>query len=252
MGEGPLGWRPGSWEKTLDVAKGKASLTSMDTTVTPFSELLRRRTHRSHGTTAGNGFMHDLVDGQCDVADYAALLGQYAFVYDALERAADRMAEHPVAAPFVTPQLTRMPAIRADLEYLVGPDWAELVCPLPATTAYVRRLNEVAATWPGGFVAHHYTRYLGDLSGGHLLGSLLAEQFGFDTNGVLFYIFDQVADPNAFGDTYRAQLDAAPWDDDERERVIAEVELAYALNTGLLAGLDAQRGPLAPPATATA
>ncbi|MGY2898981.1 heme oxygenase [Curtobacterium sp. PvP017] len=216
----------------------------MDTTVIPFSELLRKRTRRSHGSSAGNGFMHDLLGGRCDVADYAALLGQYSFVYDALERAADRMAEHPVAAPFVTSQLTRMPAIRADLEYLIGPDWSELVCPLPATTAYVRRLNEVAAEWPGGFVAHHYTRYLGDLSGGQMIGRMLSDQFGFDTNGVLFYIFDQVADPSAFKDTYRAQLDAAPWSADEQERVIAEVELAYSLNSGLLEGLDARRRPV--------
>jgi heme oxygenase len=187
--------------------------------------------------------MQDLLGGDCDVADYADLLGQYAFVYDALERAAERMADHPVAAPFVTAQLTRMPAIRADLEYLIGPDWSELVCPLPATTAYVRRLNEVAAEWPGGFVAHHYTRYLGDVSGGHVIGQVLAERFGFDTNGVLFYIFDQVADPSDFEHTYRAQLDAAPWTAEEQERVIAEVELAYELNRGLLAGLDARRAP---------
>lgn len=215
----------------------------MDSTVIPFSELLRRRTRRSHGASATSGFMQDLLGNDCDVADYADLLGQYAFVYDALERAAERMADHPVAAPFVTAQLTRMPAIRADLEYLIGPDWSELVCPLPATTAYVRRLNEVAAEWPGGFVAHHYTRYLGDVSGGHVIGQVLAERFGFDTNGVLFYIFDQVADPSDFEHTYRAQLDAAPWSAEEQERVIAEVELAYALNRGLLAGLEARRAP---------
>jgi len=217
----------------------------MTTTVIPFSELLRRRAARSAGSPAGNDFMADLRSGGCDVADYADLLGQYSFVYDALERAADRMADNPVVAPFVTSQLTRLPAIRADLEYLIGPDWSELVCPLPATTAYVRRLNEVAATWPGGFVAHHYTRYLGDLSGGDLTGRVLAEQFGFDTNGILFYIFDQVADPAAFESTYRAQLDAAPWSAEERERVIAEVELARALDDGLLAQLDARRGPAA-------
>lgn len=212
----------------------------MDTTVTPFSELLRKRTRRTTGASTGSGFMHDLVAGGCDVADYADLLGQYSFVYDALERAAERMAEHPVAAPFVTSQRTRMPAIRADLEYLVGPDWQELVCPLPATTAYVRRLNE-AAEWPGGFVAHHYTRYLGDVTGGDTIGSRLAEQFGFDTNGILFYIAEQAADPSAFRDTYRAQLDAAPWSDAERERVIAEVELASALDHAMLRALDARR-----------
>ncbi|MGN8050219.1 heme oxygenase (biliverdin-producing) [Curtobacterium sp. 22159] len=221
----------------------------MTATVIPFSELLRQRTRRSRGP-ASDGFMRDLLDGGCDVADYAALLGQYAFVYDALERAAERMAAHPVAAPFVTSQLTRMPAIRADLEYLVGPDWSELVCPLPATTRYVRRLNEVAAGWPGGFVAHHYTRYLGDLSGGQMIGRVLADRFGFGTNGVLFWIFDQVADPSAFSETYRAQLDQAPWSAADRERVIAEVELAHALDRGLLAELDAGRHGLAPASTA--
>lgn len=219
----------------------------MDTTVTPFSELLRRRTRRAVGSATGDGLLHDLAAGTCDVADHADLLGQYAFVYDALERAAERMADHPVVAPFVTPQLTRMPAIRADLEYLIGPDWPELVCPLPATTAYVRRLNEVAATWPGGFVAHHYTRYLGDLSGGRAIGTVLSDRFGFETNGVLFWICEQVADPAAFGDTYREQLDRAPWDADEQERVIAEVETAHALDRRLFAELEALRTPASAP-----
>lgn len=213
----------------------------MSPTVTPFSELLRRRSRTGAGATAGAsawaGGAHDLLAGDCDVADYADLLGQYAVVYDALERAAERMADHPVAAPFVTTQLTRMPAIRADLEYLVGPDWSELCCPTAATTAYVRRLNEVAATSPGGFVAHHYTRYLGDLSGGPTLARLLEERFGFDTNGVLFTIFDQVADPAAFEDTYGAQLDAAPWTATEREAVLAEVDLAARLDRALVASL---------------
>ncbi len=213
----------------------------MSATVVPFSELLRTRARRADGLPTGNGFVADLQRGTCDVADYADLLGQYAFVYDALERAAGRLADDPVVSRFVTPQLTRMPAIRADLEYLVGPDWSELVCPLPATRAYVRRLNEVAAEWPAGFVAHHYVRYLGDLGDCATIGPLLEERFGFETNGVLLWIFDQVADPAAFEDTYRAQLDAAPWSDDERARVSAEVDRAATLDAALLAALDARR-----------
>lgn len=225
----------------------------MSPTVTPFSELLRRRSRADvPGAARWSGGAHDLLAGECDVADYADLLGQYAVVYDALERAAERMADHPVAAPFVTTQLTRMPAIRADLEYLVGPDWSELCCPTAATTAYVRRLCAVAATSPGAFVAHHYTRYLGDLTGGPTLARLLEDRFGFDTNGVLFTIFDQVADPAAFEDTYRAQLDAAPWSDAEREAVLAEVELAASLDRALVASVrrptaeDDRAAPLLP------
>ena len=95
----------------------------------------------------------------------------------------------------------------------------------------------MAATSPGAFVAHHYTRYLGDLTGGPTLARLLEDRFGFDTNGVLFTIFDQVADPAAFEDTYRAQLDAAPWSDAEREAVLAEVDLAAGLDRALVASV---------------
>ena len=42
-----------------------------------------------------------------------------------------------------------------------------------------------------------------------------------ETNGIGFYVFDDIADPRAFKDVYREQLDAAPWDADEQERVVA-------------------------------
>jgi heme oxygenase len=61
----------------------------------------------------------------------------------------------------------------------------------------------------------------------------MQRQFGFETNGVGFYLFDQIASPREFKETYRDQLDAAGWDDAERERVIDEVLAAYKLNTEL-------------------
>ncbi len=51
----------------------------------------------------------------------------------------------------------------------------------------------------------------------------MQRHFGFETNGVGFYLFDQIASPKAFKETYREQLDAAGWDEAERERVIDEV-----------------------------
>ncbi|WP_259362904.1 heme oxygenase (biliverdin-producing) [Curtobacterium sp. ME12] len=213
----------------------------MTDTVIPFSELLRTRTRRSHSASARGGFLHDLVAGRCTVQDYTALLVQYSYLYNALEQASETMRKDPVARLFVSEQLTRLPAIHADLEFLAGPDWREQARVLPATTRYVERVRNVAARWPGGFIAHHYTRYLGDLSGGQMIGRSLAKQFAFDTNGIGFFIFDQVADPSAFKDTYRAQLDAVPWGDDERERVIQEVVLAYDFNQAMLDGLDTMR-----------
>ena len=206
-------------------------------TVIPFSQALRERTSSGHSSSEGADFMSDLMTGKGSKEDYIALVAQHFFIYEALEAAADRMRADAVAAPFISDKLTRLPAIVQDLEFLIGPDWREQITPLPTTARYVARINEVGAVWPGGFVAHHYTRYLGDLSGGQIIRTLMQRQFGFDTNGVGFYLFGDIAKPREFKDTYREQLDAVPWDDEEQARVIDEVMVAYRFNTDLFRDL---------------
>jgi heme oxygenase len=209
--------------------------------VIPFSQALRERTWSSHGDSEGAGFMSDLMTGKGTREDYIALVAQHYFIYEALEAAAAAMADDEVAARFIHPQLTRLPAIEEDLRFLIGEDWLEQIHPLPTTQRYVARINEVAATWAGGFIAHHYTRYLGDLSGGQVIRKLMQRQFGFETNGVGFYLFDQIASPKQFKETYREELDAVGWSDEERDRVIDEVLIAYRFNTELFEDLSAAK-----------
>jgi heme oxygenase (biliverdin-producing, ferredoxin) len=202
-----------------------------------FSAALRERSNAAHSPDEAAGFMTDLVSGRASRDEYIEMLGQLWFVYDALENAGERMRRDPVARVFLSDRLTRLPAIETDLAFLIGEDWRLRIAPRPATARYVARIRAVGATWPGGFVAHHYTRYLGDLSGGACIGRVLQRRFGFDTNGIGFYLFGDIADPKAFKDVYREQLDRAPWDDVERERVTAEVLVAYRCNTELFAEL---------------
>ncbi|MGL3150121.1 heme oxygenase (biliverdin-producing) [Microbacterium sp. A82] len=206
-----------------------------------FSAALRERSSTSHSQSEHAGFMSDLLKGEGSREDYIALVSQHYFIYDALESMGQQLKNDPVAAVFITDKLTRLPALESDLEFLVGADWREQITPLPTTQRYVQRIREVGAAWPGGFVAHHYTRYLGDLSGGVFIGRVMQRRFGFETNGIGFYLFDDIADPKSFKDVYREQLDAAPWDDAERERVIDEVLLAYRFNTELFEDLDRAR-----------
>ncbi|KDP91128.1 MULTISPECIES: biliverdin-producing heme oxygenase [Clavibacter] len=205
--------------------------------VVPLTEALRDRARPRAEATDADEFMTALVTGRGCRDDYVALVAQHYFVYRAIEAATERMAADPVAARFISPRLTRLPAIEADLDYLVGHGWRDVVRPLASTAAYVERIEQVASVWVGGFIAHHYTRYLGDLSGGRLLRSLLQRQFGFDTNGVGLYLFAEIAEPRRFCSTYREALDQAPWDDAERARVVAEVENAYRLTTDVFAEL---------------
>jgi heme oxygenase (biliverdin-producing, ferredoxin) len=206
--------------------------------VIPFSQALRERTRSGHSASEGANFMDDLMKGNGTREDYISLVTQHFFIYEALEGAADVMKDDAVAAAFISPHLTRLPALQADLEFLIGPDWRETISPLPTTARYTARINEIAAEgWSGGFVAHHYTRYLGDLSGGQIIRTLIQRQFGFETNGVGFYLFDEIAKPKEFKETYRDQLDAVDWSETERERVIDEVMLAYTFNTDLFSDL---------------
>jgi heme oxygenase len=205
--------------------------------VIPFSQALRDRTCWGEGAGEGAGFMTDLINGKGHRDDYIALVAQHFFIYEAIEAAAERMKNDPVASAFLSPKLTRLPAITEDLRFLLGDDWAERIAPLPTTARYVARIAEVGATWSGGFIAHHYTRYLGDLSGGQFIRTLMQRQFGFETNGVGFYLFADIAQPREFKQTYRAQLDAVGWSDAERERVIDEVLVAYSFNTALFLDL---------------
>lgn len=208
----------------------------------PFSRLIRERSGAHHGSSESASFMTELMGGRATLDDYTALVVQHWAIYEALEGAADAVREHPVVAPFLSPELDRVPSLERDLAALLGDEWRDRLDYMPATVDYAARIREVAAEWPAGFVAHHYTRYLGDLSGGIHIGRLVSRQFGFDPTGpgASFYHFAGIADPMGFKDAYRAQLDAAPWSSDEAERVVAEVLCAYDRNTLIFEQLAAR------------
>jgi heme oxygenase len=183
------------------------------------------------------GVFDRLFEGSLSVDDYTRWHAQQYFVYQAIEAAAARFAEDPVAGPFVFPELARVPAIEADLRFLMGRKWRSGIEPLPATKAYVDRIEAVTADWPGGYIAHAYTRYLGDLSGGQAFGKAARRNYGFEDEGASFYVFADIKSPKAFKDEYRARLDAVDLGEADKLRVIEEILLAYDHNGAVLAAL---------------
>ena len=204
-----------------------------------FSTLIRTASHEAHGEAETSAFMSDLLGGRLGVAAYARYTEQLWFVYDALERGAGRLAADPVAGPFVRPELFRLAALERDLAHLRGPGWRATLSPLPATREYAARVRECAERWPGGYVAHHYTRYLGDLSGGQIIRDRAEKTWGFTRkgDGVRFYVFDGVPNPATFKRSYRQLLDGIRVDDLEKQRVVGECRRAFALNTAVFRAL---------------
>ncbi|MFG2221899.1 heme oxygenase (biliverdin-producing) [Streptomyces sp. NPDC048644] len=211
-------------------------------TPTPFSTLIRTASHEQHTEAENSSFMSDLLSGRLGVPAYRRYTEQLWFVYRALEDTSGTLAQDPVAGPFIRPELARTAELERDLAHLGGPSWSAGLEPLPATAAYADRIRQCARDWPAGYVAHHYTRYLGDLSGGQIIRGTAEKTWGFDRkgDGVRFYVFDGIDNPAAFKREYRELLDALPVDDLEKQRVIDECKRAFTLNSAVFQELGAQ------------
>lgn len=153
-------------------------------------------------------------------------------VYEVIEAAGHALIDDPVAGPFARMGLDRTARIEADLWALAGEGWREAIPLSAGTQAYRTHLAEVCFSWPAGYVAHHYVRYMGDLSGGQHIRAVVERLFGAGTATALDFA---IPDLEAFKDDYRCALDVIPWDKAQRERVIEEVLTAYRLNQLLLA-----------------
>jgi heme oxygenase (biliverdin-producing, ferredoxin) len=199
----------------------------------PLSVRLRRDTRAHHEAAQGGGFLDALAAGRLPWEAYADLVAQHWFVHDTLQLAAHTMADDPVAGAFVFPELARLPAIEADLHFLHGPRWSHRIAALPATTTYCTRVRDAAFARPSGFIAHHYTRYLGDLVGGRHRARSVAGVYGLTTDGHRFLSFAGV-DPESFETYYCQSLDRLPWSRFEQDDFVAEVIEAYALTIAVL------------------
>lgn len=209
------------------------------TTVTefPLSTQMREGTPDEHERAEASRFMAALVDGKVNATGYAAYLARLAPIYAALETVAVELADDPIAAQVVDPVLFRSQALRADLAY--WSDGEGLPADTPAVRDYVARIQS-CLTYPHRYLAHHYTRYLGDLSGGQAIAVVLKKTFGLKAKeGIAFYDFAAVSKPKLYKDDYRGRLDAAVMDAHIREAVVDEVRLAFDLNGALFAELSA-------------
>ena len=204
----------------------------------PFSDRMRAETREDHERAESSPFITAYLAGRLPLEAYAALQGQLWFVYEALEESAQELRDHPVAGAFLDPRLDRLPALDADLRALVGEDWRSRVGPGPAASVHAARIREVARTWPGGLVAHHYIRYLGDLSGGRALGNRARKLYQLSDAGVLFYRFDLIESPNAFKTDYRRLLDAAPWSAAEQDRIVEEARVGFRMTGAMFRELE--------------
>jgi heme oxygenase len=200
--------------------------------------LLRQASADDHRATESRPFVTRLTDGSLSLEAYARYLGQLRWVYEALEsRTCGDVAVFDA-------RLHRRAAIESDLAALGVGDPAVSHPQLPATAGYARHLTALAGSPERldstvRYLAHHYTRYLGDLSGGQAVAALVARHYGAGEHQLSFARFPELGPVVEAKRRYREQLNAVPLDEADVTALLREVRLAFAYNGAIFDELAA-------------
>ncbi|XP_069557169.1 heme oxygenase 1a [Brachyistius frenatus] len=196
------------------------------------SEQIKAATKDNHVRAENTQLMLSYQKGQITLPQYKVLLCSLYEIYKALEEELDRNCSHPAVAPIYFPQeLARLESLEGDLEHFFGSDWKKRVIVPAATHKYEQRLREIGRENPELLVAHAYTRYLGDLSGGQVLGKITQKSLELSSKeGLSFFSFPGVSSPNRFKQLYRSRMNSIALTKEEKEAVLEEAVSAFELN----------------------
>lgn len=202
----------------------------------PLSQLLRAGTRRAHRLVESMAFVRLFLRGVVEPASYRQLLLDLHCIYGHLEENLRLNADHPLVAPLILPALWRQPALTRDLAFFAS---TSPTAPSRAARRYGARLDWLGAQRPELLVAHSYTRYLGDLSGGQILRRVAARALQLDDEqGLAFYDFPQIANVELFKQEYRARLDCLPLGGELAEELVTEAVTAFTLNGEVFSALS--------------
>ena len=191
---------------------------------------LKEGTKESHSAAENTKFVASFLRGVVDYEEYRKLLTNFYYVYDTMEQRI-RETEDPMVQAIKSEDLERKEAIERDLEYYYGPEWKDRQTPSEACNTYCHRINEIAEKDPYLLIAHHYTRYIGDLSGGKILKEITARVLNPPQGkGLDFYEFPSIPNAKEFKNNYRATLDNLDCDEQQINALITEANYAFRLN----------------------
>ncbi|XP_068192923.1 heme oxygenase 1a [Antennarius striatus] len=196
------------------------------------SEQIKAATKDIHVRAENTQLMLSYQKGQITLPQYKVLLCSLYKIYKVLEEELDRNYSHPAVAPIYFPQeLGRLESLQRDMEHFFGSNWHERMIVPAATYRYEDRLRKIGKETPELLVSHAYTRYLGDLSGGQVLGKITQKSLGLSSKeGLLFFTFPGVTSPNRFKQLYRSRMDAIELTEEQRAAVLEEAIRAFEFN----------------------
>ncbi|XP_029432392.1 heme oxygenase 2 [Rhinatrema bivittatum] len=212
-----------------------------DVSPTDLSELLKEGTKESHDRAQNTPFVKDFLKGRIKKEIFKLATAALYFTYSAMEEEIERNKDHPAFAPLYFPQeLHRTDALMMDLEYFYGEDWKDKIQCSQATKQYIERIHHLGHHEPELLVAHAYTRYMGDLSGGQVLRKVAQRALHLPNTGegIQFYCFDDVSNSQQFKQLYRARLNTLDLDKSTKARIVEEATKVFQYNMQVFEELE--------------
>jgi heme oxygenase len=201
---------------------------------------LKEGTKESHSAAENTKFVASFLRGVVNPEEYRKLIANFYFVYSAMEEAISSTEDSMVKA-IRSEDLERKESLEKDLEYYYGSYWETTIKPSEACNTYVSRIKQLAETDPYLLIAHHYTRYIGDLSGGKILREIAARVINPPVGvGLSFYDFPSIPNAKEFKNNYRASLDTLGCDEQQVNALITEANYAFRLNMYMFDELQGQ------------
>jgi heme oxygenase (biliverdin-producing, ferredoxin) len=202
------------------------------------SSKLRVGTKKAHTMAENVGFVKCFLKGVVEKSSYRKLVGNFYFIYSAMEEELDKHQNHPIISKIHFKELYRKQTLEQDLAFYYGVNWREQVQLSSAGDAYVKRIREISEKEPELLISHSYTRYLGDLSGGQILKGIAQTAMNLTDGGTAFYEFADIPDEKAFKANYRAALDEMPLDEATCDRIVEEANEAFGVNMKMFQELE--------------
>ncbi len=199
--------------------------------ISDFSKQIKEGTKKSHSMAENTSFVSSFLRGVISKENYKQLVANFYFIYRAMEEEMERLKDSPIVGPIYFDVLNRVNNLERDLRYYYGPTWRRDVVPTDQCQRYVNRIREVAEDEPELLIGHHYTRYMGDLSGGQILKNIAEKSLNLrDNEGLWFYEFEGIDDKKAFKEQYRSVLNTIPITQSMANAIIVEANYAFRLN----------------------
>lgn len=257
-------YRTASWHLMLGTAKvatttvaltvlGNASLKAFTPSpmpspeVSPFITLdvplatqLKTSTDKIHAEITNHPFVEAIFTENdkemLNTSQYFAYLIDLKCIYLALEESIRKsLAKEPRLKAIYFKNLERSEALQKDIQSL----GLSTVNATPSTPAknYQEHLESLSDTYPLLYVAHSYTRYMADVSGGNIVKGRLEKRW---PASMQFYNFEDVVNEHSlnsqqeFKSLFKARMNIINITAKELEDLLSETDLAFRLSARAL------------------